>query len=466
MKYIISVVLCFLLIFPVEAKKKVVCVGASITAGARTTDPAKYSFPAQLGTLLGDDYEVLNFGVGATTMLRKGNHSYWNTGAYQEALKSHPDIVLIDLGGNDAKAVNRPFYDEMEQDAREMIRSFKSLSPEPRVILLLPTVFFEKDTMQIWDPVSVNQVAPRLMKAAYEEKVEVLDMHPLLIDRPDLIPDGIHPENEGSGILAKRLYEQLTQPFDKNFDIFGSLKISFDITEFRGYECAGFKIDNRECKVVKPKMAASGKPWIWRTRFWAHEPQTDIALLERGFHLVYCDVAELMGNEEALSIWSDFYNLLIEAGLSKKSAMEGMSRGAMYVFCWAAAHPDKVNAVYIDNALLDCHYLADRDMGEMTKDFMAAYHLKTKEDIRNFKGSPMDKITEIVRGKYPILVLCADQDEAVDPETQTLLFEKKVKAAGGDITVIMKPGFKHHPHSFPNPAPIVDFILKATHASD
>lgn len=466
MKYIINIALFFLLILPVEAKKRVICIGASITAGARTTNPAEYSFPARLGTLLGNDYEVINYGVGGTTMLRKGNNPYWDTEAYREALKSNPDIVFIDLGGNDAKAVNRPFYGEMEQDARDMIQSFKILPSNPRVILLLPTVFFEKDTMQIWDPISINQVAPRLMKAAYEEKIEVLDMHPLLIDRPDLIPDGIHPENEGSEILAKRLYDQVIRPFDKEFNILRALKIPVDITEFKGYECAEFKIGVRECKVVKPKMAAPGRPWIWRARFWAHEPQTDIALLERGFHLVYCDVAELMGNNEALSVWADFYSLLTEAGLSTKSTLEGMSRGAMYVFCWAAANPDKVEAVYIDNALLDCRYLADREMGEMTENFMAAYNLTNREDIRNFKGSPIDKIQEIVSGGYPILVLCADEDEAVDPSTQTLLFEKKVKEAGGDITVIMKPGFKHHPHSLPNPAPIVDFILKAADNPD
>ncbi|MDR0395192.1 MAG: hypothetical protein LBH77_08560, partial [Tannerella sp.] len=36
--------------------KKIVCVGASITAGGRTTNPAVNSYPAQLGKMLGDDY--------------------------------------------------------------------------------------------------------------------------------------------------------------------------------------------------------------------------------------------------------------------------------------------------------------------------------------------------------------------------------------------------------------------------
>lgn len=31
----------------------------------------------------------------------------------------------------------------------------------------------------------------------------------------------------------------------------------------------------------------------------------------------------------------------------------------------------------------------------------------------------------------------------------------------GKITIIHKPGFKHHPRSLPNPTPIADFILNS-----
>lgn len=43
-------------------------------------------------------------------------------------------------------------------------------------------------------------------------------------------------------------------------------------------------------KVVFPKTPNKKREWVWRARFWGHEPQTDIALLERGFHLVYIEV--------------------------------------------------------------------------------------------------------------------------------------------------------------------------------
>jgi lysophospholipase L1-like esterase len=131
LKRIISIVLvCLLAASSMTAKGRknkapvrVTCIGASITEGATTTDPANDSYPAQLGRMLGDRYVVSNFGVSGTTMLKKGDSPYWDTEAYKKALASEPEIVFIDLGGNDSKAVNRRHMDEFVKDACEMIIS-------------------------------------------------------------------------------------------------------------------------------------------------------------------------------------------------------------------------------------------------------------------------------------------------------------------------------------------------------
>ncbi len=62
-------------------------------------------------------------------------------------------------------------------------------------------------------------------------------------------------------------------------------------------------------------------------RFWGHEPQADSVLLTKGFHVVYCDVAEMFGNEKCMGIWDRFYKALRSAGFAKKAAMFGFSRG-------------------------------------------------------------------------------------------------------------------------------------------
>ncbi|HEY4156375.1 MAG TPA: G-D-S-L family lipolytic protein, partial [Puia sp.] len=356
---------------------------------------------------------------------------------------------------------------DFEKDGRALIHSFKERPTHPRIILLLPLPCFLKDTTQINDRIIVSQIIPALRQLAYDENIEVLDMHSLFMDRESGMPDKIHPDGPGSHLIAERLFHLIAQTGDWQFDIFRALHHDFKSGSFNGYASANFTLDGKACLVVKPKWTAAGRPWIWRARFWGHEPQTDIALLERGFHLVYCDVSELFGNEEAVRCWNDFYDLLHRAGLGKKAVLEGMSRGAVYALNWAAVNPDKVNGVYIDNPVLDLkswpaglgRQPASPEELEILK---ADYRLKGEDDLRRFKGSPVDNIPQIASGHYPILILCADADDAVPPEENTLLFERKFRALQGDVWVLHKPGFKHHPHSLPDPTPIVDFILKAT----
>ncbi len=449
-------------------KIKVACIGASITYGAGIMNREQNSYPAQLQKMLGNKYYVTNYGVSGTTLLRKGNSPYWNTNEYKEALASQPDIVIIDLGGNDAKFINRGHYDEFEKDYRDFIQPFTQLPSHPRIILLSAMASFVQDTTGIWDRMIINQINPRIQHVAYTEKVEVLDMHSPFVNKEELFLDKLHPNKEGAGIMAKTVYDDLAQKRDKDFDITGQLNATLKQSSFYGYECDDFTFNGRACKIARPKLAAKGHPWVWRARFWGHEPQTDIALLQQGFHVVYCDVVELLGNDEDINSWNNYYKLLHNAGLAKKAVMEGMSRGGVYVFNWAAVNPDKVACVYVDNPLLNMPSWAAKFIGKtdikdgMFLAFKRDYYLVTDADVLNFKGSPVDKVKDIVKGKYPILILCADDDEEVSPKDNTLLFEQRLKKLNGDITIVHKPGFKHHPHSLPNPAPIVDFILKRT----
>ncbi|MEO6520644.1 MAG: GDSL-type esterase/lipase family protein [Mucilaginibacter sp.] len=462
--FILLIVLCSSIAQAV-APIKVACIGNSITYGARIVDREHDSYPAQLQRMLGDNYVVSNFGVNSSTLLHKGNKPYINQPQYQQALQSNPDVVFIKLGTNDSKLVNRVYLDEYEHDYKEMIAAFEALPSHPRIVLLLPIKSFHPDSNSISDKVIVGQIIPHIQHLAYTEHLEVIDLHSLFADKESLLADKIHPNAEGAGIIAKRLADLLQQKRDVRFDIDKGIKYSVKQSSFYGYVCNDFTLNNHDCKVVQPKWSAIGHPWVWRARFWGHEPQADISLLERGFHIVYCDVIELFGNDEAINAWNGFYKVLRSAGLNKKAVMEGMSRGGVYVYNWAAVNPDKVACVYVDNAVLDLKSwpLGGGKSQKSVKDvekFKADYHITTDEQLNNFHGSPIDKIGQIVKGKYPMLHLLADNDEAVAPADNTLLFEQKVKALGGNITVLHKPGAKHHPHSLPNPMPIVDFILK------
>src|SRR5277367_6958447 len=76
----------------------------------------------------------------------------------------------------------------------------------------------------------------------------------------------------------------------------------------------------RQCIVVVPKKAASGNPWSWRGCYWDHEPQTEVELLKRGFHIAF--VAPDAGAQG--KVWDTWYKFLTEKhGLAKKAAFIG-----------------------------------------------------------------------------------------------------------------------------------------------
>ena len=52
----------------------------------------------QLQAWLGEEYEVVNFGVSATTALYEGLYPYVETERYRQSLEYNPDVVIIKLG--------------------------------------------------------------------------------------------------------------------------------------------------------------------------------------------------------------------------------------------------------------------------------------------------------------------------------------------------------------------------------
>jgi lysophospholipase L1-like esterase len=446
---------------------RISCVGNSITAGSRLANPKTEAYPAQLQQLLGSGYVVKNFGVGGRTVIKDCDRSYMATPAYQEALKSEPDIVTIKLGTNDSRLPYRLQIDSFMADYKTLIRSFQKLPTHPRIILLLPVTSYLVDTMRQTENAITKLILPRIRQVAFDEKLELIDLHSITAGMPTVFPDSLHPSVTGAGILAKRVYEAIINKGDARYDIFKKIKEPFTVSSFYGYECADFLFKGRKAKVVKPRRTAEGRPWIWRARFWGVEPQTDIALLDRGFHVVYCDVAELFGNAEAIRVWDQFYSYLQKKGLSKKACMEGFSRGGVYVYNWAAKNPGKVACVYVDAPVLDLKSWpggkgGSKGSAKEWETFKRDYGYTSDSAAMTFKGNPIDKVEQIVKGGYPMLHVVGDADEVVPVTENTTIFEQKVLALGGKIQVIHKPGVNHHPHSLANPTPIVEFILKAT----
>lgn len=236
---------------------------------------------------------------------------------------------------------------------------------------------------------------------------------------------------------------------------------------FSEYETKAFKFKGRDVKVVVPKIKNNKNLWIWRARFWGHEPQTDIALLEKGFHLVYVDVAGLFGNKKAQRIWNKFYRRVKKKyKLNPKVVLEGFSRGGLIVYNWAAKNPEKVACIYADAPVCDIKSWPGglySGVGSPT-DWSAclkAYGLDNTS-VLDFEDIPINNGVKIAKANIPVIHVYGEVDKVVPHSENTELLAEKFRAAGGTIKLIGKPGVGHHPHSLKNPKLIVDFILAAT----
>jgi len=192
------------------APAKIACIGNSITFGSTIKDRINDSYPSVLGRLLGDAYEVINFGLSGRTMLRKGNRPYWNEQTFQEALAYNPDIVIIKLGTNDSKPVNWQFKDDFEKDYEDFVDAFKNLPSKPRIFICKPLPAFHVN-WGIRDSITVNDIIPIIEKISKDKEVEIIDLYKPFTGKGNLLPDGIHPNEEGAALMAKEIYNAITK---------------------------------------------------------------------------------------------------------------------------------------------------------------------------------------------------------------------------------------------------------------
>jgi pimeloyl-ACP methyl ester carboxylesterase len=202
---------------------------------------------------------------------------------------------------------------------------------------------------------------------------------------------------------------------------------TFDIQPFKraGDERFGIKDPpqgKHRCVVIVPKEPAAGNPWSWRGCYWDHQPQAEVELLNRGFHIAYISAnATLKPGKQ----WEAWYTFLTEKhGLSKKPAFIGMSRGGEYAYTWATTHPSQVSCIYADNPGVNADVL---------------------------KG-----LADLAKADVPLLHVCGSLDPLLGRSSSTI--ETIYQQFGGRISVMIKEGRGHHPHSLRDPKPIADFI--------
>ena len=192
---------------PRQDAVRVACIGNSITHGSGIDMQELRGYPAQLQRLLGSGYLVKNYGVGARCMMNVSDHPYMKEQAWRDAKAFLPNVVVIKLGTNDSKDFQWN-QQEYERSYQAMVDTLKSLPSKPVIYLCTPIRAF-RDKWGITDSVIVNGVIPSIQKIAKKNKLQVIDLHPVVVDRADMTGDMIHPNDKGAGKMAQTIAERL-----------------------------------------------------------------------------------------------------------------------------------------------------------------------------------------------------------------------------------------------------------------
>lgn len=203
------------------SKIKVATVGDSVTfgsngSGGTVAEAEKY--PSQLQTLLGDNYEVMNFGVSGACMINSGSDSagaakgYIHQTKYTESLNFQPDIVVIMLGTNDSKALN---WDgrktEYLDDALALIQSYESLPSHPTIyVATSPTVVEGSNNYGIQRDVVHGEIVPLQKQIALSKDSGLIDVHEATKDATTAqFPDRVHGNKDGYALIANAVHGAL-----------------------------------------------------------------------------------------------------------------------------------------------------------------------------------------------------------------------------------------------------------------
>jgi pimeloyl-ACP methyl ester carboxylesterase len=237
------------------------------------------------------------------------------------------------------------------------------------------------------------------------------------------------------------------------------------LTDWKGFPRYDFELVGRTVTVVTPAKIAPGTPWLWRGEFFGAFATVDEALLKLGWHIVYMSCPNTFGSPDTMQRWWELYlDLTTRHNFSKRPVLLGMSRGGLYVYNWAVAHPDTVGAIYGDAPVCDAKsWPGGKGKGQGSpRDwqlFQKVYGL-TESEALAWKLNPIDILAPIAKAHIPIIHVAGDADETVPYDENTLILKQRYEALGGHVELIIKHGVGHHPHSLEDPTPIVDYILQ------
>ena len=363
MRHTILKSLCAILVFCIgfttlQARQpiRVACIGNSVTYGYGHSNPSVTSYPTRLGEMLGEDYEVRNFGHSGATLLNHGHRPYTQQQVYRDAIAFAPDKAIIHLGLNDTDPRNWPNYrDEFIPDYLALIETLREANPNVEVwVCRMTPIFHGHRRFQSGTRDWHAQIQQAIEEVALLADAHLIDLHEPLYHRPDLFADALHPDAEGAEILAETVYSAMTGNYGglKLPAIYSSNMVIQRDKPFalRGTANAGRKIT---ATLGKEKQRTTTEPdGSWEITFKARkatsEPLT-LTVSDKETEITLTDI--LVGEVWLCSGQSNMVFMLRQATNAQANIDEALTKKNLRVY-------DMRPRVYTDAVLWDSTSLA------------------------------------------------------------------------------------------------------------
>ena len=210
---------------------------------------------------------------------------------------------------------------------------------------------------------------------------------------------------------------------------YGFDRVVFDFNGYKAWIC---------CPSCEPRK---GKPWTW-TMQWAtaYVPRTNVLqMLRDGYHHVTIETFARKMDEKGLEVSAEFQRFLVgKLGFAPKAYLVGMSWGGFFSVRYAATCPENVAKIYLDAPLLTFDGFKG-DVGPWAAK-------KPEGGWSAMSEMPVNMAGKVAAAKIPVLLLYGGADNVVPPAANAETFAARFKAEGGDIKVVKRGMYGHHPH--------------------
>ena len=228
---------------------------------------------------------------------------------------------------------------------------------------------------------------------------------------------------------------------------------------YKGYKRFNFILNGYIGSVIIPKKAEDKKRWIWRAEFLGDFDKVDMELIKMGWHLVYYKISNMYGSPKAVKLMNAFHwHVIKKFDLNKNATLFGFSRGGLYAINYAVAYPNEVTSIYLDAPVIDLQSWP-RVGHELRAECLKCYKFN-EIDAKNYSLIQLNRAKVLAENKIPILVVVGDADSTVSYKENAKPFIEEYRKTHDDITLIIKCGCGHHPHSLDDISSIMKFITR------